>query len=520
MKYFFMTAGSLPQRDYLWWHFIASGQPLINADRIDLPHIEPFSDLNEWLDGDPGNSSLILGRDNHVFLLLTDLPTTRQDYQRRTIRNSVIFVSENDADEKTIRHLAAAVIESIKSISDALNQALEENTESTATDWFSFDQHYWERNFLPNSAIFAQKLPFDNDINQFWRKLEFNIAGDTEEKKQEIRAYLLNNDISLPEESKIFVLVTKYKDPKFYFRNANKLGLVLTSLEKSDQWSGNPEPEFIKVIVHNIANFAVKSAKKIPKKILFNLAITFFIFAPFGYYFFSNFGFVAESQDNAPPAHSQVNADKKAEERATQESESAAINAQNNLAESQRAPDLISNLYQTPETYPQKNNALESVSTEIEFAESTAVQEINATAITAKDNLNFTSHNEIQSKNITKLNIGNALLVNIFIIDNFWNDFKRPDTVAQIVLRMEGKDYVELDYLLPNLEKGFFTNKKPPSIIEQITVSLTYGFEQNKFNGTIECPKDCRYVYGKVENIRVNQSTVDLFIKNEDTSYR
>ena len=212
MKYFFMTAGFLPQRDYVWWKFISHEKPLKNAERSDLPQIEPFSDLNDWLDGDPGSSSLILGRDEHVFLLLTDLPTTRQDYQRRIIRNSVVFVSENQDDEKTIRYLASAAIDSIKPISDALNKALQENTESSVSNWINFDEKSWEREFLNDLKIFDQKIPFYayEDKTFFWQTLEFNIVKYSEEKKQEIRAYLLS-DIDFPQKSKIFILITKNK---------------------------------------------------------------------------------------------------------------------------------------------------------------------------------------------------------------------------------------------------------------------------------------------------------------------
>lgn len=290
MKYFFMTAGFLPQRDYVWWKFFSHEKTLKNAERSDLPQFKPFSDLNDWLDGDPGSSSLILGRDEHVFLLITDLPTTRQDYQRRIIRNSVVFVSENKNDEKTIRYLASAAIDSIKPISDALDKALQENTESRVSNWINFDEKFWEREFLNKLKIFDQKIPFYayEDKNFFWQTLDFSIVKYSEEKKQEIRAYLLS-DIDFPQKSKIFILITKNKDPKFYFDNSNQLGLVLTALEKSDQWKNKNKSEFfgnVSYKIENLTGFAIKQAKKISEKFSFDVVAAVFLLIFFGYHIF------------------------------------------------------------------------------------------------------------------------------------------------------------------------------------------------------------------------------------------
>ena len=54
MKYFFMTAGSMPQRDYMWWKSknIDNNLLLEKANDVDLPKIDisEASNFNNWID--------------------------------------------------------------------------------------------------------------------------------------------------------------------------------------------------------------------------------------------------------------------------------------------------------------------------------------------------------------------------------------------------------------------------------------------------------------------------------------
>lgn len=234
MKYFVMSAGSLPERDYRWWGIVKSG--VVKLDSDGLPSIGNLK-LSDWLGGDPSSISVLLGRSNadppSLVLLITELPTDRRDHQRRVIRNSFICVAENQSadDEHIIRRLAAIVLVEHLTLAKVLDEVLTENrTPATKDDWFNFDDKRWKK-FVDKDLISIIKKQKNNNEKQQqgehkWTELSFRIANDSHDRRKEISAYLLDFLVnSFPDDLEIILIVTKFKDPRFYLEHTNNFGI-------------------------------------------------------------------------------------------------------------------------------------------------------------------------------------------------------------------------------------------------------------------------------------------------------
>lgn len=237
MKYFIMTAGSLPEQDYCWWEIVKSE---VKSDTDDLSSVG-IDKLSDWLDGDPGSVSVLLGRGNadlpSLVLLITELPTDRRDLQRRIIRNSLICIAENELenelenDECIIRQLAATVLVDHQLLARALDAVLTENkTPSTKDSWFSFDDKRWKKFIYKDLANITKQLKKDSKNQQQSEhkltKLSFRIANDSDDKRKEISAYLLDDLLNdFPDNLKIILIITNFKEPKFYLEHTNNIGI-------------------------------------------------------------------------------------------------------------------------------------------------------------------------------------------------------------------------------------------------------------------------------------------------------
>ncbi|MBB1075133.1 hypothetical protein HUU62_12010 [Rhodoferax sp. 4810] len=232
MKYFFMTAGAFAQCDYQWWQLLDGQKNLIEVNASDLPSIQPFTSLDAWLDGDPSSYSLLLWHNaDNLFLFLSNLPTRRQDYQQRFIRNSVILFSENEKEMAIIRYLTVKAIELPLEVASVLDETLTESdiTKTSEKSWFCFNLNIWQR-YVENIQIGTYKKP-----ERDWDKLDFRIAKDTDDRRKDICSYLAKQS-DFSKQPEILVLITKYKSPDFYFEHYQKFGAVLTNLESSEDW--------------------------------------------------------------------------------------------------------------------------------------------------------------------------------------------------------------------------------------------------------------------------------------------
>lgn len=239
MQYFFMTAGSLSERDYNWWKYTGHSLEKVMPDELPQLKIEPHY-FTDWLDGDSTNFSLFLGRntENQLFLVICNLETKRWDHQRRKIRNSIVLISEED--ERIVRHLAAAALDNSlqEEIAKALDQSLKENTDATK-GWLQFDSKQWE-NFLKSDELKNQVFSVVSEE----KCKKVCISNDTKENREFVRSVLLAQD-SLPDKV-ILVVVTGFKESKFYMEQANEIYLVLTKSELSEH--GREEKNTLKTI--------------------------------------------------------------------------------------------------------------------------------------------------------------------------------------------------------------------------------------------------------------------------------
>ena len=233
MQYYFLIAGSHHQQDYRWWKASDDKNRLDEVNLFDIPTIKKLG-LNEWLDGDSSGISLILGRrQSKLLLFITNLPTKRKDYQRRTIKNSLLCIAEPSSknEERTLRQLASAVLLDAKKVADALDDSLKEDGEG-----FTFDLNAWTE-FLSSAEITKQRPSINQRLllTDGWDKLHFCIAKDCSERRQEVRSYLLS-EIEFPENLAIIFLLTRYKESEFYDENSDYIGAVLSELESKEIW--------------------------------------------------------------------------------------------------------------------------------------------------------------------------------------------------------------------------------------------------------------------------------------------
>lgn len=288
MKYFVMSAGSLPERDYRWWEIVKSR--VVKLDSDGLPSIGNLK-LSDWLGGDPSSVSVLLGRSNtdppSLVLLITELPTDRRDHQRRVIRNSLICVAENESvdDEHIIRRLAAIVLVEHLTLAKILDGILTENrTPATKDDcWFNFDDKRWKE-FIDKDLISIIKKQKNNNEKQQqsehkWTELSFRIANDSHDRRKEISAYLLDFLVnSFPDDLEIILIVTKFKDPIFYLEHTNNFGIGAVLIgenmnisaiahdfnltENSGWWKKNESGNFVRKGFQKVSK-AVKGIRKI-----------------------------------------------------------------------------------------------------------------------------------------------------------------------------------------------------------------------------------------------------------------
>jgi hypothetical protein len=100
MKIYVQSRGQAQDRDYCWIRITDKGQqqelPSIPEDVIDLIESDDFS--------------VALARSSgQLLLLVTGLESSRRDFQRRIIRNSIAWVGQN-SDEPVLRELAARAL--------------------------------------------------------------------------------------------------------------------------------------------------------------------------------------------------------------------------------------------------------------------------------------------------------------------------------------------------------------------------------------------------------------------------
>jgi hypothetical protein len=293
MKYYFLTAGSRHQQDYRWWWKESDENDRLREVAVtDIPTIKELK-LNEWLDGDSSGISLILGRcdfQSELLLFITNLPTKRQDYQRRTIKTSLLCIAKSSKEYIQLRQLASAVLSDAQMVAGALDKSLKEDGERSE---FTFDLNSWKE-FLGSAEIVEQHPPIDKEtLNDGWDKLHFRIAKDCSERREEVRSYLLS-EIEFPENLAIIFLLTRYKESEFYDENSDYIGAVLSELESKERWRHKQKETGLKKIIKNRLQEATKLIN-IPspfKRHLFAAAfvIVLIVFLPIlGNYFYNSY---------------------------------------------------------------------------------------------------------------------------------------------------------------------------------------------------------------------------------------
>lgn len=265
MEYYFLIAGSHHQQDYRWWK-VSDEKNRLEVKLSAIPTIKAL-ELNEWLDGDSSGVSLLLGRRDHntseLLLFITNLPTKRQDYQRRTIKNSLLCIAKS-SEEYLLRQLASAVLSNDQMVADALDVSLKEDGEGFMFDWTEF---------LSRAEITKQHPPIDKwHLGDGWENLHFRIAKDSSERRKEVSSYLLS-DIEIPKNLNVVFLLTRYKESKFYDERSDCIGAVLSELEDKEQWRSNQK----KTNPFNDIIDAVKGKINLTIKQHFILAIFFVV---------------------------------------------------------------------------------------------------------------------------------------------------------------------------------------------------------------------------------------------------
>jgi hypothetical protein len=102
LEYYVQSCGAAPDHDYRWLKMV--GEQTVQADPPFVDHVIPLIQSDAF--------SLVLYRDaNTLLLLLTGLDTSRQDYLRRSIRNSLACSASSLDDEPLLRGMAAWVLQ-------------------------------------------------------------------------------------------------------------------------------------------------------------------------------------------------------------------------------------------------------------------------------------------------------------------------------------------------------------------------------------------------------------------------
>ena len=108
MKTYFNSAGISPDHDYSW-----KSIDVDNDSQKAIAYPDEISGSRDLLDS--RSPSLLLRKNKgRVTLLVSGMEGRRKDYQRRAIRNSVVWVSEASKDEHLLRKLAIRALKSFR----------------------------------------------------------------------------------------------------------------------------------------------------------------------------------------------------------------------------------------------------------------------------------------------------------------------------------------------------------------------------------------------------------------------
>lgn len=233
MLFYFMTAGSLPEKDYAWWKFEDQKLERVKAKELPCVANDTYPNFSDWLDGDPTRFSLFLARnknsfDNHLFLVICNLETGRKDHQRRMIRNSVVLVSSCSNEDQIIRCFAAACLDDdfLNEAARTLDETLKERPDRKDV-WLEFDSESWWSFLESNQSV-------DYFVNDIKKSEGLYIAKDSK-KQRELVKYFLLQQANLPEKP-ILVVLTGFKKSDFYETHSKIICFVLTDIEKSNEW--------------------------------------------------------------------------------------------------------------------------------------------------------------------------------------------------------------------------------------------------------------------------------------------
>lgn len=259
MNYYLMSAGSLPNQDYRWWQ-ITDNDNLMPAEPPLIQELTtPKGQLSDWLD-DEGVSILLGQCEKLPGLLITSLTTSRGDYQQRPIRNYFGCQATSLDDELAVRALTASALADHQILAEALDRAVTTKAKSksiSSDPGFKFSWQIWEDAL---HEIFRAQIKGNTSQNSIkiakkWgNNLRFRIAKDSYSKRKELIDYLLSDELPLPENLKIILLTTRYKESDFFWEHRGEIGAVLSELEKADEWQEASFMRRLKKILPGLSN--------------------------------------------------------------------------------------------------------------------------------------------------------------------------------------------------------------------------------------------------------------------------
>lgn len=234
MEYFIQTRGE--EADYCWvaqtptggqYRATPPGLDSIDSAALSGTH---FSLVLKWLSS------------SQVLLLVKNLPSNRQDFRERLIRNTLVCIAPF-AEEKLVRGIMAAALEG------QLEQALNQVIQPTQADATGFQVNFGELVSQLNSFEASATSPAN---------LERYYARDSQSIRHKMAKELLNSSLpaySTSNEFEPLVLLSRNLDAAYFENSQVWRGLS----ERVDDGEANPAP-------HNLPPFELPEDTPVPGK--------------------------------------------------------------------------------------------------------------------------------------------------------------------------------------------------------------------------------------------------------------
>lgn len=253
MDIYIKSRGVKREHDYHWLKITNQGQ----SSEKQIPPIPDFSHL---IDADVESLSLVSSRINgKLILLITGLKTIeRKDISNTKIRNSVLWICENDDDESIIRTLI------VQALRDDLNTTIDNVVKSNPDKGFDIIASEYPKLIPPG---ITGKTPPNEQLK----------IGNLDDRKKEL-ANEITNLTQLPQHDGILIVVRGICD-KSSLKNTNVWRGLLSQINSEDEEWDNLDTSRYKngnSIVLYFRNF-YRLLNRIPKVVIVTVTVFFLI---------------------------------------------------------------------------------------------------------------------------------------------------------------------------------------------------------------------------------------------------